>query len=431
VRKTQILLASSRTGGFTVIELTVSLLILVIVMLGVLSVVDFSMRLSAVQSSVSEMQQSQRFAQKDLAHMIRMAGCGPLPLGTLPDGVALAVYNQVPEGTRIGGNGTPEVVAGSDILAVRGVLSTSTYQVNAERFGAFAFVAVPGGFKGHVEVDDFTPSGIPQDVQFWTKVVASAVEGGGKPPERLLLVSAQNPEIWTIVALDPQLTSLDAARETIHLAFKSLPVESPVRFSLPAGYPIAELGSVAFVGVVEEYRFYLRKGTKIAPNGTQDLAARLTRARVYPGTDRPWRGPGDNSSVTDANHPNWWIDIADNIIDLQVTLAFDAPRGGGRIRDDANNTGDDDRIFESADGVADDWLFNDGQPVTPLDWANQTLYFIRLTTLARTDRRDPQYRSAGLERLEDHDLTTSRFNGPTERAFRYRALETLIDMRNL
>ena len=99
--------------------------------------------------------------------------------------------------------------------------------------------------------------------------------------------------------------------------------------------------------------------------------------------------------------------------------------------DDGNDVGNDDRIFESADGRDDDWLFNDNQPVVPLDWAGQQLCFIRLTTLARTDRRDNWYQSPVLVRLENHDLTGSRFNNRTDRMFRYRPLETLIDMRNL
>jgi hypothetical protein len=101
------------------------------------------------------------------------------------------------------------------------------------------------------------------------------------------------------------------------------------------------------------------------------------------------------------------------------------------MTDDGDEVGNDDRIFESADGTNDDWLFNDTQPVVPLQWANQQLYFIRLTTLARTDRRDAGYQSPELVRLENHDLTTSRFNTRTDRMFRYRPLQTLIDMRNL
>lgn len=114
-----------------------------------------------------------------------------------------------------------------------------------------------------------------------------------------------------------------------------------------------------------------------------------------------------------------------------MALAFDSPRGGGRMTDDDNSIGDDDRIFESEDGANDDWLYNDAQPVDPIQWASQQLYFIRLTTLGRTDRRDPGYQAPELVQLEDHDLTTSRFNNRTDRMFRYRPLQTLIDMRNL
>lgn len=432
MRRPEMSLASRRTGGFTVVELTVSMLVLVVVLLGTLALFDFTNRVSRVQTNVSDMQQSQRTAQQDVIRTIRMSGRGPIPLGQPPVGLAVAVYNQVPDGTRIGGAGTPKVVAGTDILTVRGVFSTSVFQINASSLGAFAFVREGDGtVKGHVDVDNFSPSGIPQDQQALKDALASAQENGNKPTERLVLVSSRNPEFWTLVVLDPESSWLDAATESVHLGFKSPPVDDPVYFDLPAYNPIEDLGSVAFVGILEEHRFFLREGFKAAPGGGQDLASQLSRARVFPGTDRPWRGIEDDMAIGDADHASWKLDIADNIFDLQVALAFDSPRGGGRISDDDNNTGDDDRIFESADGVADDWLFNDDQPVVPLEWANQTLYFVRLTTLARTDRRDSFYTSPDLMRLEDHDLTGSRFNNASDRSFRYRPLESLIDMRNL
>ena len=424
MRKTQTSLSSRRADGFTVVELAVSMLVLVVVLLGTLALFDFTNRVSNVQSNVANMQQSQRTAQQDLIRTVRMAGRGPIPLGPPPIGLAVAVYDQVPDDTRVGGAGTPLVVPGSDILTVRGVLETSVYQINASSLTAFEFVRHGDGtVTGHVDVDNYSPSGIPQDQAALKEAIASA------QPERLVLVSSRNPEFWTLVELDPG-PSGEIAGETIHLEFKSLPAtdptDDPAYFDLPAFNPIEDLGSVAFVGILEEHRFYLRQGTKLAPGGGQDLAPQLSRARVFPGTDRPWRG-----SAADVDHPSWQLDIADNIVDMQVALAFDSPRGGGRIRDDDDNVGDDDRIFEADDGVADDWLFNDSSVVTPLEWTNQTLYFIRVTTLARTDRRDPGYESPDMVRLENHDLTGSRFNDATDRTFRYRSLESLIDMRNL
>ena len=63
-----------------------------------------------------------------------MAGRGGLPLGNLPDGAAVAVANNVADGTHVGDATTPEVVPGSDVLTVRGVFSSPIYQIKtAER----------------------------------------------------------------------------------------------------------------------------------------------------------------------------------------------------------------------------------------------------------------------------------------------------------
>jgi type II secretory pathway pseudopilin PulG len=424
----------SRAAGFTVIEMTVSLLVLTIVLLGMLSLFDFANRLSSVQTNVSDMQQSLRIAQQDVIRTVRMAGRGPIPLAQPPAGIAAAVWDQVPAGTRIGGNGTPAVATGTDILTVRGVFSSPIYQINSASAGAFDIQKVPGGFTGMVVVQDRTPTSIPQDLTPLREAVLSAQENPARPRERLVLVTAQNAGIWLITAIDPLGSSVTATQA--NLAFNSVPVDDPVYFDMSSLAPQitdveADVTSIAYVGILEEHRFYVREIFDTAPNGTQDLAHRFSRARVFPGTDRPWRGRGDDAAVGDPDHASWRMDVADNIMDLQVALAFDSPRGGGRMTDDENNVGNDDRIFESADGIADDWLFNDTQPVNPADWANQQLYFIRLTTLARTDRRDKWYQSPELVRLENHSLTASRLNNRTDRMFRYRPLQTLIDMRNM
>ena len=424
-----------RAAGFTVVELTISMLVLTVVLLGMLSLFDFANRLSGVQTNVADMQQSLRIAQQDVVRTVRMAGRGPLPLAQPPAGIAAAVWDQVPAGTRIGGDRTPLVVPGTDILTVRGVMGSPIYQVNAARDEAFEIKKVAGGgFTGKVIVENQTPTSIPQDLTALRDAVLSGQEDGTRPRERLVLVAAQSTEIWVIAALDPAKSTVTATQA--ELAFTAVPADDPAYFDMPAIAPRVtdvekDLPSIAYVGVVEEHRFYVRQIFDVAPDRTQDVAHRFSRARVFPGTDRPWRGRGDNAAVADPDHVSWSMDVADNIMDLQVALAFDSPRGGGRMTDDGNDTGNDDRIFEAADGADDDWLFNDSQAVVPAQWANEQLYFIRLTTLARTDRRDAWYQSPQLVRLENHDLTASRFNARTDRMFRYRPLQTLIDMRNL
>lgn len=427
----------ARAAGFTVMELAVSMLVLVVVLLGMLSLFDFSNRLSHVQTNVADMQQALRIAQQDAVRTIRMAGRGPLPLGLPPTGLAVSVRNNVAAGSRIGGTDTPEVLPGSDVLTVRGVFSSPIYQVNSSRSESFELKKNAGGapISGKVIVQSSTPTGIPQDLIALRTAVENAKDRG-TPGEALLLISPRDASLYAVVQLDPA-TSEIGNPDSFTIGFTIVDGGGQKDYSNEYGllsrggaYP-ADLTSVAFVSILEEHRFYVRQQFETAPNGTQDVVPRMSRARVFPNTEEPWRGPDDLPNDSDPEHPSWWQDVADNIVDLQVALAFDTPRGGGAMTDDDNDTGDDDRIFESADGLNDDWLYNDTQAVNPVQWANQQLYYIRLTTLARTDRRDPQFQSPQLVSIEDHDLTGSRFNDRTDRMFRYRPLQTLIEMRNL
>src|SRR4051812_12639253 len=104
---------SGGQGGFTLIEVTVSLIVTVIVLLGVLALFDFSNKLTRVQTNISDMQQSLRVAQSDSVRLIRMAGRGGLPVGNPPDGFAVSVRNnvgkKVGDTLTIGDAGTPEI----------------------------------------------------------------------------------------------------------------------------------------------------------------------------------------------------------------------------------------------------------------------------------------------------------------------------------
>ena len=122
---------------------SVSLIVTVIVLLGVLALFDFSNKLTRVQTNISDMQQSLRVAQTDSVRLIRMAGRGGLPLGNLPDGTAVAVANNVADGTHVGDAATPEVVPGSDVLTIRGVFASPIYQVKTADTTAFTLDSLP------------------------------------------------------------------------------------------------------------------------------------------------------------------------------------------------------------------------------------------------------------------------------------------------
>lgn len=404
--------------GFTVAELAVSLLVTIVLILGVLSLFDFSNRLSRVQTNVADMQQSLRVSLQDTIRMVRMAGRGGLPLGAVPAGAALSVRDNVPAGTRIGGGSTPAVVQGSDVITVRGVFRNPIWQVSSANPASFSLTTVAGApVRGTVQIATTTPTGIPQDLS----ALRGAVLSGA--PEALVLVSPRDAAVYAVVELDPGTSDVNTNPGLYTIGFTitgGTNTASYLPLSQGGGWPAA-LTNSAFVGILEEFRYYVRDD----PNGP-----RLARAQAFPGTQLPWRTDADPSVPNDA-HPSWSQDIADNILDLQIALGFDTPQGGGAMTDDDNGTGDDDRIFEAANGQNDDWLYNDTQPFNAATWNGPPLYFVRFSVLARTDRRDPQYQAPQLVWIEDHDLTASAHNQRTERMYRRRVLETLIDMRNL
>jgi len=78
-------------------------------------------------------------------------------------------------------------------------------------------------------------------------------------------------------------------------------------------------------------------------------------------------------------------------------------------------------------------MYNGEKNTDPALFANADLYYVRITTLARTDRRDKSYQAPVLERVEDntYDKDSAVFNTTNERMYRRRLLRTVIDMRNL
>ncbi|MEA2600860.1 MAG: type pilus assembly protein PilW [Acidobacteriota bacterium] len=398
-----------RQRGFTLVELAVSLFVTVTVLLGVLALFDFSNKLARAQTNVADMQQSLRVAQADVMRYIRMAGRGGLPLGNSVLGVwsgwAVDVSNNVADDTHIGVDAaTPEVVPGSDVLTIRGTFSSPLYQANPADPASFTV----GATGGKIQIASTTPTSIPQDLSALKDAIKK------KRHEALLLVSPKGNNVWAVVELDPENSKENV--DPVEVAFKisgGLYTDKYSAFSpVGAGVFNADVTTVAFVGILEEYRFYARRELADPNDDKSDLTPKLSRARVYPGTQVPW---GDDTA-------NWRLDIADNIFDLQVALAFNTSLKA----DEVNGT-----VKETADGEADDWLYNGEKDPKPNDYAASSLSYIRLSTLARTDRRDKDYEAPLLVRAEDHSYDGSPFNGGSERMYRRRILRTTIDMRNL
>lgn len=428
--------------GFTLVEMVVTLLVLVEVLLGALLLFDFNSKLTRVQTGVTGMQQSLRAAQHDMVRMVRMAGRGDLPLPPPPPppgapapaadvfpGLAVGMRDNVAAGALVApaDPASPRALEGTDVLTLRGVFTGSIYMVNFADSTSFATRIENGAVVGQVRIDAVTNSNVAQDLQPLLDAIADG------RAEALILVSPVSEAVYAVVELDPAASS-GTAGGSVTLAFKTqgdARSDGYARLSAGGGFPAALRNQqVARVGILEEYRYYVREERAVPTDPTSDLSPRLARLRVFPGTDLPYTGSFDSSSV----------DVADEVLDLQVALGFDSPNLGA-MDDDADGVGPDDQVAEATDGVGDDWLFNsskdDASTVHPLPlgggwtWTDPLLYYVRITTLTRTGSPDRDYLGPVLDRLEDRTYgPTSPLNARRERQHRRRFLETVVDLRS-
>jgi len=411
-------------AGFTLVEVTLTMLVIVMVLGGVLALFDANSELARVQTHVANMQQSLRVAQYEMVRNVRMTGRGPLPQGNLPGGAAIAVDNNVPAARHIStaDSDSPLVVEDTDILTIRGVFTTPLYQFNPTA-GVYSLNRSPvDASEGSLIINNRTPTGIPQDLE----AMKEAIDRTDEHTEAMLVVSPLDDAIYAVVEIDNRSTyteeTIDGVTEVtqVNLQFKITGGENTVAYALLSSggsYPI-NMPTAAFAGLLEEYRYYIREVREVAGDPSSQLHPRLSRARMYPGTE-----------VAHLNAPaSFAADIADNVLDLQIALGID--------------TDGDDLITENEppDG-ADDWLYNsDGDDDTDTTkWvgtagALSDLFYVRINTLVRTDRPDRGFEAELLTTIEDKDYSASpgdAYNDAHQRAYRRRLMQSVVDTRNM
>lgn len=351
---------TNKQAGFTLVELLVSLAVTAVLILGVLATFDLSSRVNRVQMSVADLQQSMRVGQNEVVRMARMAGRGGLPANQ-----AVVLTNNVASGTKLVTTvANSEVLEGTDIIRVRGVISGSLYQV--EYLDGNVFTPPDASGIGSVTVLDHA-AGVPQNIDV-LKDALDPTKNGGKNDETLVLVTPF--DTYFVVTSNGTPVKTDNVKGTyagLQITFKQNTANAGM-----GGVPTVSQTAVAYLGVLEEYAYYVRKdGTGNSP--------KLARARLNPGMGTPYKTDTD---VT--------MDIADNIMDLQAVSTFVTPGLG--------------------------------------------LPDLRITTLARSDRRDPgQYLGPLLPAtLEDHAYATAHaYNSDSQRRYRWRVVRSNVDMRNL
>jgi type II secretory pathway pseudopilin PulG len=418
-----------RASGFTLIELLLALFATALIMGAVLMIFQVQNDVTHAQTQVSEMQQSLRMAQHELVRSLRMAGRGGLPTSILPvlpgysgrllpAGMAISVQNNVPADTTIGGPGTPTVMPGTDILTIRGVISGSLYQVDP------ATSPLAGG-AGTIQINTLSPAGVRQDLD----PLAEAIDrlNNDTQPEALIVISPLAGDIYAILEMSAGSTLMGddgLVQATVSVTGNGT-YGSEYLPLMTGGVLPASITSASFIGVLEEYRYYVREDRAIPGDDASAVVPRLTRARFYPGTNVPHP---TNPSADEA--------IVDGVLDLQIAFGVDQ-----------NNDG---ILTEGADEVArgaDEWLLNDiddlqDDPAVPGGWSwNSTLVtarpltLLRITTLVRADRRQVSYISNAVTRIEDRDYNEPEMPADdaetNARSYRRQLIQSVIDLRNL
>ncbi|HXU46576.1 MAG TPA: PilW family protein [Thermoanaerobaculia bacterium] len=434
--------SSSRpTAGFSLIELMVVLAVTVILVLIVLQVFNLNEKLALVQTRIAEMQQSLRIGQYDMARLVRMAGRGRLPAvqpgSGLPSGIALAVRDNVTgaNANLIPGDPTsPKVLDCTDVITVRGVFASEIFEINVVNPGTFRRwdgTHPPGGVTdadqattdgGELHVCARSPTDKTQILTPFYDLIDEAAANPVKARNEALIVGSFDPAVYTVVQLDPISSTKSSptcapgiAGVTLH--FKSDTTTLPLAYRTlqpPGAFRIPPtLSHAKFVGILEEYRYYVREERATPGDPASDLVPILSRARFYPGTNTPYQN--DNANLT--------VDIASGIVDVQASFGID--------------TNADDQVIENpADLANDEWLGNAAgeAPITG------SLFYLRLNTLARTERRDRDYQAPILVGAEDRTygtncggavITDVINGGRTNLMYRRRNLTTNVSLRNL
>lgn len=295
----------SPDAGASLIETLVTFGLTVAVSAFALSLFGLHQRLARAQLEDSSLQEAQQAVHRELRRALRAAGRGGLaragPGQAARPELAAFVEKDVASGHPVGARTAAE---GTDVLVVRGVVNGPLYWVHDHAFDA-------AGGSGWVEVRAEAAEGVAQPL-------SALREAGAAGDDALLLVSSGG--VHAVVPITDYRASGRGRRRTARVFFHADASRGPIAaaylgMSTGGGWPAGRMGAVERVGVLEEWRFYVRPADAGSGRGPQ-----LAMARLYPGAGIAWRRRNSNLAQP----------VADDIVDLDVTID-DAPDGRGLV----------------------------------------------------------------------------------------------------
>jgi hypothetical protein len=425
------------TQAFSLLELLIGTSLLMVVLGGMTVFLLQSSRINLGQQGEIGLHQSRRGAERELTKAVRMAGRGGLAAGRvrpapanapflLPAGAALGVDNNVATGRRIvtGLATSPLVAEGTDILTVRGVFET-LFLVDKE--------ALVRSGSGAVTATLQVVGGARQDLAELIELINGAADADPVViPAAMILVSAADPDVYGVAELDPVNSRVDLGAGTVTLFLHFYETGNPLSDETRPARLYAGLGTngtfpveifnqgAATVGILREYRYYVRIPDATDAVATGAVDNRLSRAELLPGNDLAW--------VEDPAAPlaGLRVDLASEIADLQVAFGFDTSING----DFASGTG----LTRSVTGENDDFLYNfTGETAAVEPWLSVQPWQLRsveISLVARVAQADPNHNNLEIIRVADRTMPSTA-NAGAERRHRRSVTRWEIEPRNL
>ena len=505
--------------GFSLVELLITILIFSAITGGILVVFDNSGRLARAQTQLAVMQQSQRVGQTELVRYAKAAGLGGLPItrltflnngnlidgdndgvpdpidtpdydfaGVFPEhGIAMAIHNNIPgtltilevvdasEADCTAATDTNCVVPGTDVLLVRGVLSTPLYYLwppidTSTLIGDNALDNDDITLRGKIRVSGDHTQDYPQDLEPLVEILQAAKSRTtvSERAEAFILRDTTNPNAYVVAEFDhaninlsdielEKCTGLGVAVNddanpnclTFPIKLDELTAPGDAYAELASGsilHGTADpggsytLGSVRFptqigsIGLLEEFRFFVRINWQILPPPLPPrLSPTLARARFLPGANVLLDGS--------------LVDVAENVIDLQLAVGVDTDNFGdipdyGQVEDLGTNA---DEVLFNASGDNTAPLTYAVPPDARLVWFNPEIqyHFLRINTVVESAELERGHTAAEMTAIEDYNRGTPfnitggletnpiDYNSDDRRSFRRRWLQTVVELRNL
>ena len=401
--------AVGRNGGFTLIELTIALAVSTTLVVLILQMLDLNSRVGRVQIDLAEVQQSQRVVHNVLADAVRMAGRGGMPIG-----LALNALDNV-DGSSfdVDGNAVADL---SDVLQVRGVFENLILVDNEDRDedgASDGYIYDPATKRGTVTIGEEVPgfTDRSQDLSYFQEMIEAEL------PVALLMVSARNIDTIAVVELLPGsavgLNGDGVLTATLNFASDPSIGEHNAEYlqlNAEGDWPGDDrMTNVSMVGILDEYWYYIRESASAVDGGHP----RLSRAQFFP-----------NTTTLVGTAATGRVDIADNVMDLQIERAFDV-NGDQMLNEN----------FENQD--ADEWLGNDpADDFADPQWGDLAIMsHFAINTITRSQRPHLRFLADPIENFLNHaydepDIPTAE-EEIIDRRHRRRLQRTVVELRNI